>query len=231
MACAGTPAGTSRRPGGRGGYRAALADRRFVRLAAVNLLFVLAMMAPEVLLTVYLVRDLHQQAWLSGVLFSLSTLLVVICQTALSRAAGRLRPAAVLRLAAGGWAVSFLLLWVLEAVPAAAAVPGAATAIVIFTGAEMLQGPVLNALVVGAAPAALRGRYLAVYQLSWALGRAAAPAALTWLLAIGPGWPWAALAAACSASALLLRGRGMPAPGPKPESEAQPDTQRRHITG
>jgi MFS family permease len=207
------------RPGGQGGYRAALADRRFLRLTAVNLLFVLAMMAPEVLLTVYLVRDLHRPAWLAGVLFSLSTALVVTCQTALSRAAGRLRPGAVLRLAAGGWEVSFLLLWVLDAIPAAAVVPGAVTAIVIFTGAEMLQGPVLNALVVAAAPIALRGRYLAVYQLSWALGRAAAPGALSWLLAIGPGWPWAALTATCAACALLLRGRRTPsAPptGPRP---------------
>jgi hypothetical protein len=120
----------------------------------------------------------------------------------------------VLRLAAGGWEISFLLLWMLEAIPAAAVVPGAVSAIVIFTGAEMLQGPVLNALVVATAPTALRGRYLAVYQLSWAFGRAAAPGALSWLLAIGPGWPWAALTATCSACALLLHGRRMPSASP-----------------
>lgn len=77
----------------------------------------------------------------------------------------------------------------------------------------------LNALVVAAAPTALRGRYLAVYQLSWALGRAAAPGALSWLLAIGPGWPWAALTATCAACALLLRGRrppSAPPTGPRP---------------
>lgn len=106
------------------------------------------------LLTVYLVRDLHRPAWLSGVLFSLSTALVT-CQTAVSRAAGRLRPVTVLRLAAGGWAVSFLLLWVLQAVPAAAVVPGAVTAIVTFTAAEMLQGPVLNALAAACSGSAL----------------------------------------------------------------------------
>lgn len=193
-----------------GGYRAALADRPFMRLAAVNLIFVLAMMAPEVLLTVYLVRDLHRAAWVSGVLFILNTALVVTCQLTVSRAAERLHPTRVLRLAACAWAVSFLLLWILGSVPAVVVVPGAVTAIVVFTGAEMLQGPVLNDLVVASAPANLRGRYLAVYQLSWALGRAAAPGMLSWLLSTGPGWPWVVLAAACSACALAVTGRGRP---------------------
>ena len=111
------------------------------------------MMAPEVLLTVYLVRDLHLPAWLSGVLFTLNTVLVVACQLAVSRAAGRLRPVAVLRLAAGGWAV-----------------PDDERA-----GGRL--GPGRTARPLPRRLPALLG------------GRAAAPGALTWLLAAGPGWP------------------------------------------
>lgn len=43
----------------RGGYRAALSDRPFLMLTAMNFLFVLCMMALEVLLAVYLVRRGH----------------------------------------------------------------------------------------------------------------------------------------------------------------------------
>ena len=164
-----------------GGYRAALSDRPFLLLAATNFLFALCMMALDVLLTVYLVRDLHQPAWLSGVLFTASTAVVAIGQTVVSRAMQPRPPARVLKLTAATWAASFLLLWALGAAPRPAVIPGTFAAVAVFTAAELIQGSTLNALVITAAPELWRGRYLAVYQLSWALGRAAAPSLLTWL--------------------------------------------------
>jgi MFS family permease len=157
------------------------------------------MMSLDVLLTVYLVRDLHQPAWLSGVLFTASTAVVAIGQTVVSRALQPLPPARVLQLAAAIWAASFLLLWALGAAPQPAVIPGTFAAVAVFTAAGMIKGPTLNALVIAAAPEVQRGRYLAVYQLSWALGRAAAPSLLIWLFAVSPAWPWLTLAATCAA--------------------------------
>ncbi len=188
----------------RGGYRAALSDRPFLLLAATNFLFVLCMMALDILLTVYLVRDLHQPAWLSGVLFTANTAVVATGQTVVSRAMQPLPPARVLQLAAVTWAASFLLLWALGAAPQPAVIPVTFAAIAVFTAAEMIQGPTLNALVITAAPEPWRGRYLAVYQLSWALGRAAAPSLLTWLFALGTAWPWLTLSAICAAIVVTL---------------------------
>jgi MFS family permease len=189
---------------GRRGYRSALTDVPFMLLAATNLLFVLCSLVLDVLLAVFLVRDLHEPLWLCGVLFGVNTLLVVLGQTTLSAAVSRLRPARVLQLSAAVWAVSFLLLWLLGSVPRAAVIPGLFVAIVIFTTAEMIQGPALNDLVVTAAPPALLGRYLGAFQLSWALGRAAAPALFSWLLGAGADLPWAALAVACTVWILVL---------------------------
>jgi sugar phosphate permease len=62
-------------------------------------------------------------------------------------------------------------------------------------------------LVVAAAPEHLRGRYMAVYQLSWALGQAAAPGLFGWLFTAGHALPWLTLAAGCAACALLLSTR------------------------
>jgi MFS family permease len=186
------------------GYRSALTDVPFMLLAATNLLFVLCSLVLDVLLAVFLVRDLHEPLWLCGVLFGVNAILVVMGQTTLSVAVSRLRPARVLQLSAAVWAVSFLLLWLLGSAPRTTVIPGLFVAIAIFTTAEMIQGPALNDLVVAAAPPALLGRYLGAFQLSWALGRAAAPALFSWLLGAGADLPWATLAVACTVWILVL---------------------------
>ena len=212
----------------RGGFGTALRDVPFLLLAATNFLFVICMLSLDVLLTVYLIRDLHEPAWLSGVLFATNTALVAVAQTTVSSALEWLRPARMLQLAAVVWAASFLLLWGVGIVPRAAVIPGAFGAVAVFTAAELIQGPTLNTLVVAAAPTAVRGRYLAVYQLSWALGQAVAPGVLSWLYSMGTAWPWAVLAGVCGACVLTLgRLAGTPAGGAPPTAGglAERDTQ------
>lgn len=187
---------------GRQGFGRALRDVPFLLLATTNFLFVICMLSLDVLLTVYLVRGLGEPAWLSGLLFATNTIGVAAAQTIMSRTVEALPPARVLRLAALVWGASFLLLWGTGAAPHAVVIPCAFGAVLVFTAAELIQGPTLNTLVVSSAPAAARGRYLAVYQLSWALGQAAAPGLLSWLYAMGTAWPWAALAAVCGACTL-----------------------------
>jgi MFS family permease len=195
---------------GRGGYRAALTDWMFMLITGANLLFVLCMMAPSVLLALYVIRFLHEPAWLVGGLLALSTVIISLGQTALSRLVDRLEPTPMLRLTAAVWAAAFVLFWLAGNGPRAAVVAGLVTAIIVFTVAEMIQGPALNSLVVAIAPDQLRGRYLGVYQLSWGLGRAIAPAVLSWMFATSASLPWLALAAACAACAVGLGwlGRG-----------------------
>jgi MFS family permease len=50
--------------------------------------------------------------------------------------------------------------------------------------------PCREDLSVSLADPAQRGRYLAVYQLSWNVGQAVAPGLLTLLLDRGAAWPW-----------------------------------------
>lgn len=190
----------------RTGFGRALRDVPFLLLATTNFLFVICMLSLDVLLTVYLVRGLGEPAWLSGLLFATNTIGVAAAQTIMSRTVEALPPARVLRLAAVVWGASFLLLWGTGAVPHVVVIPCAFGAVLVFTAAELIQGPTLNTLVVSSAPAAARGRYLAVYQLSWALGQAAAPGLLSWLYSMGTAWPWATLAAVCC-GCVLTAGR------------------------
>jgi MFS family permease len=188
-------------------FRAPLTDGPFLLLAAMNVMFVLCMMVLDVLLALYLVRVLHQPVWLSGLLFAANTVAVAAGQTAVWARFQHRRPVRVVQLSAIVWGVSFLLLIPLRALPAALAIPGVFVAIAVYTAAELIQGPVYNGLVVAAAPEHLRGRYMAVYQLSWALGQATAPGLFGWLFTVNHDLPWVTLAASCAACALVLSTR------------------------
>jgi dipeptide/tripeptide permease len=140
-------------------------------------------------------------------LFAANTVAVAACQTAVWGMFADRRPVRVLQLSAAVWGASFLLIWLLAAVPAGLAIPGVFVAVAVYTAAELIQGPVFNGLVVAAAPDHLRGRYMAVYQLSWALGQAVAPGLFGWLFTTSHALPWITLAAGCSACVLLLATR------------------------
>lgn len=104
----------------------------------------------------------------------------------------------VLQVAAGCFAISFVILWALASAPSWLIIPGLIIAITVFTAAEMLEGPLINALVVDMAPTHTPGRYLAAYQVSWSLAAVVAPGLLTWLLTINTGLPWIALFGFCA---------------------------------
>ena len=204
---AGTAAGSAARaagPAARGGFGAALRDGAFMLIVATNLLFVLCALVLDVLLAVYLIRALHEPAWLAGLLFALNTAVVAAGQTMMSSAAGRLRPGRMLQLSAAIWAISFGVFWATGMLPRGAVIPVLFLAVLIFTAAEMVQGPALNDLVVAIAPEPVRGRYLGVYQLSWGAGSALAPALFSWLFSVGTVLPWSVLGLACAVWVILL---------------------------
>ena len=52
------------------------------------------------------------------------------------------------------------------------------------------------------APAALRGRYLALFSMSWGIGRTVAPGISSGLLSLGPVLPWLGMILAASGTAI-----------------------------
>ncbi|NGO12051.1 MFS transporter [Streptomyces sp. HC44] len=169
-------------------YLAVLHDGAYMRLVAANLAFVLAAMAPSVLLGIYATENLKAGTWVVGVLITLNTALVALTQTLV---------AIVNAIAFGGFAALSLL-------PPWAALAGLLTAVIVYTLAEVLGSPSMSELSVVLASAHARGRYLAVYQLSWTLGGVIAPVALTSLLAQGSAWPWLFLSAISLAAIPLV---------------------------
>ncbi|MER7753339.1 MFS transporter [Kitasatospora sp. NPDC097643] len=180
-------------PEAAGGYLTVLRDRTFLGVLAANLVFVLAALVLNVLLAVFLVRGLHQPAWMAALLLTCNTLVVTLLQTAVAGRAESLPRARVIRAAALLYALAFGGFGGLLAAPGWAVLPGLLLAILVYTLAEMLQSPLMTELAVALAPERLRGRYLALVQSTWSLGGAAAPVLFSVLMARGPWWPWVSL--------------------------------------
>jgi MFS family permease len=195
----------------RSSYRLALTDRSLAGVSATNTAFVLCAQVLTVVLSVYIVATLHLAAWVAGMLYTLNTLVAATAQAPVTLLTRRIPHRHVLRGAAATWAAAFGLLWAAAILPHDARIGVLVAAITIFTLAEILQGPVINALVTELAPAASPGAYLSIYQLSWSVGQAIAPAVLLALLGAGPGWLWATTISLCL---VILLGTGHLGPAP-----------------
>ncbi|WP_196279470.1 MFS transporter [Catellatospora vulcania] len=187
-----------------GSFRTVLRDRVYLLYVLVNLLLVLCMAIPGLLLAIYVSQVLDGPLWLVGVLFTMETVLIAGLQTVLGRLMEHRRRTAALRWAAVAFAASFAVYAALPGVPGHLVAPGLILAMLAATAANLLEGPSGIGLVTDAAPDHVRGRYTAVYQLSWNIGKALSPGLATWLLARGPAMPWLALIACCAAAYLLL---------------------------
>ncbi|WP_441246655.1 MFS transporter [Kitasatospora sp. McL0602] len=187
-----------------GSYRTVLRDRRYLLLVAVNLSFVLASLVLSLLLAVYLTEGLHRQAWVAGSLLVLNSAQVVLTQTAVARRLSRHRPIRVVVAGALLNALAFGLFALLSAAPGWAVMAGLYAAMLVYNLAETVATPFREELSVSLAHPGLRGRYLAVYQLSWTLGQTVGPALLTLLLGWGAACPWLFLAAASLTAVPLL---------------------------
>ncbi|MEU4032523.1 MFS transporter [Streptomyces collinus] len=215
----GTPA--ARRTGA--GYRLVLADRPFLVLTGANFLNALSYSALSVLFPLFAVEWLHGPVALTGAAFTVNT---ALCAAAGVFVGARVRRAGARRtraaaLGGGLFATAFAAQIVLGTLrPGSGPVlAGALVAVVlVYTLGELIHSPAAEVLAVSTAPEAVRGRYMAAYQMSWSLAKAVAPSLFTSLLALDGRVPWAFLMLTSAvAAALLLRvERRLPAEAVRP---------------
>ncbi|WP_369182189.1 MFS transporter [Streptomyces sp. Y1] len=189
-------------PRGTGGTTEPL--RRITVLSLANLPYAFCFDVLEVALPALLVLHLHvSAAWSSG-LFVGNTVLVIALQLALVLRLAKRPRRAVLAAAGMGLSVSYLGFWAAGSLGGTAGAVGVAAVAVLYTLGEILYTGSGTAMVSASAPPHLLGRALARWELSSGVGRAAAPAVLTALLASGPGLLWGALAVTTAAGALAV---------------------------
>jgi MFS family permease len=206
------------------GFRDVLRDRRYVGLALLNSVVNLHDSALQVAMPLWIATRTSAPLALTGVLFTLNTILVVALQVRAARnvtAAGGLGRS--YRTAARAFAIAC------AAFALSAGMPQLATIVLLVIGlAALTTGELENTagesfLAVELAPARLRGRYLSVFKSSMALQQAIGPALVT-LLITGLGTVgWLAIGVLLAAATLASRKLGARAIGRSAEPDAGGD--------
>ena len=188
----------------RRGYRPVLADRVNVALAGLNVLATLLMIAPVIVLPVFILDRLKLPTWLPGALGALLTATATVgllFGARLVRGRRRLRN---LEIAAAIWAIgcaAFLLAPLAVALGYAALVAG----VLLLGLGEAFYAPTADALPAALAPLDLRGRYAALHQMAWGISEAIAPTLGAAALSVGSSALWLTLVAIALATALAYR--------------------------
>jgi MFS family permease len=185
------------------GYRLVARNRPFLGLALLNVPTAFGYMVLSVSLPVYLTQVLHTSNSLVGVLYAINTVGIAVLQVPVTRTLIRYRRTRAVALGAAVFALSFVAFAVLGILSTGSVlIVGVFAATALFTAGELMHGATASALVASAAPEATRGRHLAVYQLSWAIPTALAPAVLTGLMSLSATTMWLVLAFGAGGAAL-----------------------------
>jgi MFS family permease len=183
------------------GWAVAWRDRPLWIYVGVNILFTTYLAQLQTTLPLYLSNGTADKIgfsteWISG-LFAWHIALSVISQLPVARFLGRFGHCRALMISAGGWIVGFVLLWAIWGIPNYA-VGWAISGLGILAIAMVAYTPSASALVADLAPVQLRGVYLSINSLCWAIGYAIGPPLGGWAMdrseAISNGF-WLVMAA------------------------------------
>ena len=188
------------------GWGVALRDRTLQIFVVVNCLFTLYLAQSQSTLPLYLNRftSLDGHAAVGGI-FTWSIVLTALCQIPVARWLRRFEAPSALMIALGFWAVTFLSTWLVGQqligpfLFILIGLTGLALGTVAYT-------PIASSLVVGIAPPSLRGVYLSVNSMCWAIGYLVGPPLGGWALdnnMAHPFWLW--LMISTLAGGLILR--------------------------
>lgn len=195
------------------GYRTLLGDRPFLGLIGINTIYAMTSMMLALAIPTVVLTGLGGPGWLaSAVLVGNTVLVSVLAAPVVARLAPYRRSRAIVASAVLWTAWCFGLaalgpgpLWLLA--------PALLGATLLFTVAETIHAPVSQALAAAVAPPTIRGRYLAVFQYSFAIGSIVAPTFFASLFELHRSAPWLVLGVidAASIAAMLLLERRLPA--------------------
>lgn len=185
-----------------GGWATVLRDRGYRWLVLSNLGYAMTSAALNVAIPVYVVEMLGLPGWVSATVFVLNTLMIGVGQGVVVQQMTGVVRANIVALGAALGAASFLVLWGAGPFGTTAAIAVVVLGAVVYTLGELVSGPVLATLAAESPPRALRGRYVATYQLSWNVATGIAPLLYAWLLDLGSGPAWLGMAAIALAGGL-----------------------------
>lgn len=183
------------------GYRIVLSDLAYIGFTIAGMVVLIIYQQQYGALAVYL-RDFHQISSRSyGLMLSVSGLEVVLFQIWISRIIRKYHPFLMMMLGALFFMVGFTMIGFVRGFGFFL------LAVIIATIGEMIFFPTNKALAANFAPAELRGRYMAVYDLGWTIPATFGPAAAGLILDhYNPNLLWYLGGVLCAASAVSFYG-------------------------
>lgn len=172
------------------GYLTVLYDRAFLGLVASNIVFIMCSMLIGIALAIYATEAMHAPLWSVGMVGLLQTGLVVGLQGLVIQFIRGYRRTRAMLFAGCFWVVSCLFFASGVIVPSSSVVPVLIIAASTFTVAQLFYIPASRALAANFGTPSLRGRYIAIYELSWGLAAAATPAFFGVTYDVLPSAPW-----------------------------------------
>ena len=200
----------------KGTLRQAVRDRRFTALAALNTLISLHDSILRVAMPLWIVSRTHAPAALTGVLFALNTVLVVVAQLPISKAVakhhGIVRSYAIAAAAFCVCGIAFAL--------AAGTSTGLAVVLLVLgliaqTWAELENTAAEAFLSVELAPSHLRGPYIGLFKTAMSVQQAIGPIVVTVAIVHFGRVGWLLLAAIATVATLISRSLTANAPIPR----------------
>jgi MFS family permease len=175
------------------GYSKVIADKLFMAYILVSMLMLIVYIQMYNTLSVYL-RDVHgvsPQGY--GFLLTMSAVTVILLQFWTTRRIKNYPPMLMMALGAVFYLVGFSMFGFVTAYALFV------TAIVLITFGEMIVMPVGEALAANFAPADMRGRYMALFSIAWAIPGTIGPWAAGLVLDnYNPNWVWYLSGIICS---------------------------------
>ena len=188
----------------RSGYRLILRDRAFLVLVAANVIFALCSLMLGIGVPVYVAGALRAPLWVIGAIMALSTALIAILQTVVVRLLEPYRRTRVLILTGWLWGAWCGLLALAQLVPRAFLISFLLIVTCVYALAELIHDPTSNTLAAEVGEACQRGRYLALFQLSWSLAGIIAPGLFALLYTLHPVLPWLGMVALILLASLTI---------------------------
>ena len=179
------------------GYRMVLRDLAYMGFTLAGMIVLIVYQQQYGALAVYL-RDVHNIGSKSyGLMLSITGLEVVLLQIWISRTIRKYPPFLMMMLGALFFMVGFAMIGFVRGFEFFL------LAVIIATVGEMVMFPTNKALAVNFAPPEMRGRYMAVYDLGWALPATVGPAAAGLILDhYNPDLLWCVGGLLCAVAAL-----------------------------
>ena len=184
-----------------GGYRTVLRDLAFMAFLLASMLMLVVYQQVYNSLSVFLRDNRGVNAQGYGFLLTCGGAVVVLFQFWLTRLTKRQPPFEMMALGAVFYAVGFAMIGFVSDYALIV------LAIVITAVGEMIVEPTSQALVAGFAPPEMRGRYMAVYGLAWAIPATIGPGAAGYILDnFNPNLLWYLCSVLCAVAALAYYG-------------------------